>query len=400
MKKKLVFLFASLTLLSACSSAPTSNNAGTNETDQGTNAKTDKTTDADTIKIGLNLELSGAVAGYGTQEQEGVELAVEKINDEGGILGKQVELFTKDNKSDNNESATVAANLATNDDVVAIIGPATSGASKAAIPNVTKAQIPMITPSGTDDAITVSGDTVQEWVFRSCFQDSFQGVILAQFAQDSLKASKAAILGDNSSDYAKGLSKAFEGEFSGDIVTKESFTTGDKDFQAQLTKIKNSDFDVLYVPGYYEEAGLIIKQAREMGIEQPILGADGFGDTKMIDLAGAENVTNVYYTGHFSALAPANDTVQPFIDAFKEKYDKEPSTFNALAYDAMFMIKAAIEAEDSADATSIQKGLSELKDFVGVTGNITMDENHNPEKSVVVIGFKDGKEDSAETINP
>ena len=241
---------------------------------------------------------------------------------------------------------------------------------------------------------------MQEYVFRACFQDSFQGVILANYANNELKSKKAVIFGDNSSDYAKGLSKAFKGAYKGEIALEENFTKDDKDFQAQLTKIKNVDFDVLYLPGYYQEAGLIIKQAREMGIEQPILGPDGFGDEKMIQLAGAANVSDVYYTGHFSALAPANDTVQPFIDAFKKEYSKEPSTFNALGYDAVFMVKAAIESQDAADAAAITKGLSELKDFVGVTGNITMDANHNPEKSAVVIGFKEGKEDSAKSVNP
>lgn len=392
MKKKFAFLFASLFLLGACSAGPSDSGSGDSA---GGNAA-----EGDTIKIGLNLELSGAVAGYGTQEQEGVDLAVKKINDEGGILGKQVELVVKDNKSDSNEAATVAANLTTNDGVVAIIGPATSGATKASIPNITKAKVPLITPSGTDDAITVNGDEVQEYVFRSCFQDSFQGVILAQYAADQLAASKAIILGDNSSDYAKGLTKAFKDVYTGEIVLEENFTKGDTDFQAILTKVKNADFDVLYIPGYYEEAGLIIKQAREMGIDQPIIGADGFGDEKMIQLAGAENVSNVFYTGHFSALAPANDTVEPFIEAFKAEYDKEPSTFNALAYDAMFMVKAAIESQDSADSAAITKGLSELTDFVGVTGNITIDADHNPEKSLVVVGFTDGKESSAEAIDP
>ena len=389
MKKKFAFLFASVFLLGACSAGPK------DDSKSGGN-----TADGDTIKIGLNLELSGPVAGYGTQERDGVELAVEQINEEGGILGKDVELVVKDNKSDNNEAATSAANLTTNDGVVAIIGPATSGASKASIPNVTKAKVPMVTPSGTDDSITINGDAVQEYVFRSCFQDSSQGAILAQYADETLQDSKAVILGDNSSDYAIGLTKAFKEKYQGEIVLEENFTKGDTDFQAVLTKIKDKDFDVLYVPGYYEEAGLIIKQAREMGITQPILGADGFGDEKMIQLAGAENVSDVFYTGHFSALAPTNDTVQPFIDAFKEKYSKEPSTFNALAYDAMYMIKDEIESLDSADSAAITKGLSELKDFVGVTGNITMDKNHNPEKSLVVIGFTEGKETSAEAVEP
>lgn len=390
MKKKFAFLFAGLVLLSACSAGPTGkDSAGGGNKPSG-----------DTIKIGANLELSGDVAGYGTQEKEGIELAVDQINKDGGILGKKIELIVKDNKSDNNEAATVAANLATNDKVVAIIGPATSGATKAATPNITKAKVPMITPSGTDDSVTMANGKVQPYVFRSSFQDSFQGKVLAEFAQKNLDAKKVAILGDNSSDYAIGLTKAFKETYKGDIVLEENFTKGDKDFQAVLTKLKNTDFDVLYIPGYYEEAGLIIKQARELGIEQPILGADGFGDEKMIDLAGAKNVTDVYYTGHFSTLAPANDTVQPFIDAFKEKYGKEPSTFNALAYDAMNMVKKAIEDEKSADSEAITKGLANLKDFVGVTGNITVDKDHNPEKSVVVIEYKDGKESSAVTVEP
>ncbi|WP_297075830.1 ABC transporter substrate-binding protein [uncultured Enterococcus sp.] len=390
MKKKFAFLFAGLVLLSACSAGPT----GKDSSDGGNKPS------GDTIKIGANLELSGDVAGYGTQEKEGIELAVDQINKDGGILGKKVELIVKDNKSDNNEAATVAANLATNDKVVAIIGPATSGATKAATPNITKAKVPMITPSGTDDSVTMTNGKVQPYVFRSSFQDSFQGKVLAEFAQKNLDAKKVAILGDNSSDYAIGLTKAFKETYKGDVVLEENFTKGDKDFQAVLTKLKNTDFDVLYIPGYYEEAGLIIKQARELGIEQPILGADGFGDEKMIELAGAKNVTNVYYTGHFSTLAPANDTVQPFIDAFKEKYGKEPSTFNALAYDAMNMVKKAIEDEKSADSEAITKGLANLKDFVGVTGNITVDKDHNPEKSVVVIEYKDGKESSAVTVEP
>ncbi len=392
MKKKLAFLFASLFILSACSASPIGKSSSSAD---GGNKQT-----GDTIKIGVNLELSGAVAGYGSQEKDGIELAVEQINNDGGILGKKVELVVKDNKSDNNEAATAAANLATNDDVVAIIGPATSGASKAVIPNITKAQVPFITPSGTDDSVTMSNGKVQEYVFRSSFQDSFQGKVLAKYATEKLDSKKVTILGDNSSDYAIGLTKAFKSEYKGDIAIEENFTSGDKDFQAVLTKIKNSDFDVLYVPGYYEEAGLIIKQAREMGITQPILGADGFGDEKIIQLAGASNVTDVYYTGHFSILAPANDTVQPFIDAYKEKFGTEPSTFNALAYDAMNMIKQAIIDQNSADSAAITKGLANLKDFEGVTGNITIDKDHNPEKSVVIIKYTDGKESSAETINP
>jgi branched-chain amino acid transport system substrate-binding protein len=377
---------AGLFLLGACGSPKASDSGGSD--------------DAKTIKIGGNFELSGAVAAYGEAENEGVKLAVEEINKDGGIDGKKIEYVSKDNKSDNNEAASVAANLTTKDEVVAIVGPATSGATKATLPNLTKAKTPAVTPSGTDDAITVQKGKVQDYIFRSCFQDSFQGIVLAKYADENLKADKAVILGDNSSDYASGLKKAFKETYKGEIVAEENFTAGDKDFQAMLTKIKDKDFNVIYIPGYYTEAGLIIKQAREMGIEQPIIGADGFGDEKLIETAGASNVKNVYYTGHFSTKAPATDKVEPFVAAFEKKYGKQPSSFNALAYDSVYMIKQAIEDEGKATPEAINKGLANLKDFEGVTGKITMDKEHNPVKSAVVLGLTDGKETSAETVNP
>lgn len=383
-------LAAGLFLFGACGSP-----SATNDNSGGGNAS-----DGDTIKIGGNFELSGAVAAYGEAENEGVKLAVQEINDAGGIDGKKIEYVSKDNKSDNNEASSVAANLTTNEGVVAIVGPATSGATKATLPNITKAQVPAVTPSGTDDSITVQKDKVQDYIFRACFQDSFQGVVLAKYAEENLGATKAVILGDNSSDYAIGLTKAFKDTYKGEIVAEENFTAGDKDFQAMLTKVKDLDFDVLYIPAYYTEAGLIIKQAREMGIDKPIIGADGFGDEKLVETAGAANVNNVYYTGHFSVNAPSNDKVQPFIDAFKAEYNKEPSAFNALAYDSVYMIKQAIEDQGEASSTAIQEGLANLKDFVGVTGTMTMDKDHNPEKQAVVLGLTEGKESSAETVNP
>ena len=387
MKKRTVAVMAAgLFLLGACGSPKASDSGGSD--------------DAKTIKIGGNFELSGAVAAYGEAENEGVKLAVEEINKDGGIDGKKIEYVSKDNKSDNNEAASVAANLTTKDEVVAIVGPATSGATKATLPNLTKAKTPAVTPSGTDDAITVQKGKVQDYIFRSCFQDSFQGIVLAKYADENLKADKAVILGDNSSDYASGLKKAFKETYKGEIVAEENFTAGDKDFQAMLTKIKDKDFNVIYIPGYYTEAGLIIKQAREMGIEQPIIGADGFGDEKLIETAGASNVKNVYYTGHFSTKAPATDKVEPFVAAFEKKYGKQPSSFNALAYDSVYMIKQAIEDEGKATPEAINKALANLKDFEGVTGKITMDKEHNPVKSAVVLGLTDGKETSAETVNP
>ncbi|MEG0551728.1 MAG: ABC transporter substrate-binding protein [Vagococcus sp.] len=390
MKKKALVFIASLFLLTACGIPGGGNPSQLKKNKQN----------AETVKIGLNLELSGAVAAYGNQEKDGVMLAVEEINQKGGINGKKVELVIKDNKSDTAESAAVAANLTTKEEVVAIIGPATSGASKAEIPNVTKSKVPAITPSGTDDTITVLNDKIQEFMFRACFQDSFQGVILANYATKNLNAKKAVVIGDVSSDYAKGLTASFKNTFEGDIVADEKFNQKDKDFKAILTKIKDKEFDFIYLPGYYEEAGLIIKQAREMGIKQPILGADGFSDEKLVGIAGEKNMDEIYYTAHFSEKAPGSDRVGHFIKAFKEKYKKTPSSFNALAYDSMYMIAESMEKVGEIDSEKLAKELSELKNFDGVTGKMSMDKNHNPKKPAVVIGIKNGKEASADVVNP
>ncbi|WP_071130205.1 ABC transporter substrate-binding protein [Enterococcus timonensis] len=384
--KKLFLLSVFLLLFSGCTAKNTQKAQG-------------NTASGDTIKIGLNLELSGAAAAYGNQEKEGAEFAAAEINRNGGILGKKVELILKDNKSETTEAFTVTANLARSG-VVAIIGPATSSGAKAAIPNLKKSGVPMITPSATDDALTFSDGQVQEFVFRSCFQDSLQGTILAKFAAENLQAQKVVILGDNSSDYAVGLSKAFKENFVGEIVAEENFSAGDKDFQALLTKINGQDFDALYVPSYYTEAGLIIKQAREMGITQPILGGDGFSDPEMIAIAGAKNVSNVFYSNHFSTSAPATKKAADFLAEWRQNFGSDPSAFQALSYDALYMIKAAIEEAGVANSLDIKKALANLQNFSGVTGKMSVNDQHNPQKDVVVLGLTEGVETSAEIVSP
>lgn len=383
MKKKLgLFLACSgLLLLGACQKSSSS--------------------DANTVKIGVNLELSGKVSAYGNAELEGIKLATKEINKNGGINGKKIQLVSKDNKSDTAEAASVATSLATKDKVTAIIGPATSGSTKSATPAVTRAKVPMVTPSATDDSVTLtSAGKVQDYVFRTTFQDSFQGIILANFAANKLNAKKVAIIGDNSSDYAKGLTKAFKKQYKGDIVEEVNFSSGDTDFQAILTKLKSASFDVIYLPGYYNEAGLIIKQAREMGITQPILGADGFGDTELVKLAGTDNVNNVYYTANFSTNVDATKVSKDFVTSFKKEYNKEPSGFNALAYDSVYLIKQAIEDAKSTDPVKVKEALEKVKDFEGVTGTMSVDKEHNPKKAAVVIQLTKGVESGATVVNP
>ncbi|WP_414838729.1 ABC transporter substrate-binding protein [Carnobacterium sp. TMP28] len=360
----------------------------------------ENTKDADTIKIGGNFELTGPVSAYGTAESKGVQLAIKEINAAGGVLDKKLDYVELDNKSDTTESASVATKLATQEKVSLIVGPATSGATKSATPSLTRAKVAMITPSGTDDGLTLdSKGNVQPFVFRTGFQDSFQGVALAEFAETSLSSKKAVIIGDSSSDYAIGLTKSFKNSYAGEIVADENFTADDTDFNAILTRIKDKDFDVIYMPAYYEQAGLIIKQAREMGIEQPILGADGFSNQALLDLAGEENVSDVYYSAHFS-LNNKEKKITDFIKAYTDEYDIAPDAFAALAYDSVYLAKQGIEEADSSDPQEVAKALEKVTDFNGITGNFSIDENHNPVKSVFVIELQDGKEAGGTEVKP
>ncbi|MGT2771480.1 ABC transporter substrate-binding protein [Streptococcus marimammalium] len=387
MKKKLLLLattFLTTTVLVACGGAPTtSSNSEGNEI-------------GDTVKIGLNFELTGGVAAYGVPQKNAAELAVEEINAAGGIDGKQIELISKDNKSENSEAASVTTNLATESKVNAIVGPATSGSTAAAAPNATSAGVPLVTPSGTQDSLTVNEDgSVQKYVFRATFIDSYQGNVISKFTTDNLKADKVVLYYDNSSDYAKGIAKEFKATYKGEVIKELTFQSKDTDFQAALTEIKDLDFDAIVMPGYYNETGLLTKQARDLGISQPIVGPDGFGDEKFVELAGDAATTDVYYLSGFSS--EISDSAAGFIEKYKAKYGEEPSMFAALAYDAVYMVAKASEGAKS--SKDIAENLAKLSDFEGVTGSITIDENHNPVKSVVMIGLKDGKEDSATVVS-
>lgn len=355
------------------------------------------------IVLGGNFELSGPAAAYGQAMQKGVKLAVQQINADGGVkVGSKkmkIKLVQKDNKSDNSSAASVASNLTTKSKVNAVVGPITSSPGLAALPNYTKAKVPYITPGGTQDSLTVQKNgKVQPYMFRSCFEDSYQGKALAKYVYNNMHLKRVAILADKSTDYGQGLTKAFKGSYKGTVVETQYYQSGDKDFNTLLTKLKGKKFDALYVPGYYTEAGLIVKQARQMGINQPIVGADGFSDPKLVQIAGKKAATNIYYTTHFDAKANTNAKATAYMKSYKAKYGEDAGTFDALAYDATYMIKDAIENEKSADSTKIATGLSKLKDFKGVTGSITMDKKHNPQKQVIVAKVVNGEEESATAV--
>lgn len=371
--------------LAACSKSPdvTANATGT--------------TIGDTIKVGVNLELTGTVAAYGNAENNGIKLAVQEINKAGGVDGKKIELVTKDNKSENAEASTAATNLAIQSQVNAMIGPATSGAVAAASLNAQKTGVPLLTPSGTQDDLTLDTvDGVKKYVFRTTFQDSFQGQVLAQYAYSNLNAKKVVLYYDNSSDYAKGIAEEFKKKYQGDIVTTATFASGDKDFQSALTKIKNLDYDAIVMPGYYTETGIITKQARDMGISVPILGPDGFNDDSFADLAGKANANSVYYVSGYSTKTALSGKANDFIKAYKAKYGSEPNMFAALSYDSVYMIAKA--AEGAKTSIDIANNLAKLKDFDGVTGKMTIDKKHNPIKTALMVIMKDGAEVSADPV--
>lgn len=354
------------------------------------------TTIGDTLKIGVNLELTGSVAAYGNAEKNGINLAVEQINKAGGVDGKKIEVITKDNKSENAEASTAATNLAVQSQVNAMIGPATSGAVAAASLNAQKTGVPLLTPSGTQDDLTIDKDGVKKYIFRTTFQDSFQGQVLAQYAYQNLNAKKVVLYYDNSSDYAKGIAEEFQRVYPGEIVTVATFASGDKDFQSALTKFKDLDYDAIVMPGYYTETGIITKQARDMGIEVLILGPDGFNDDSFGDLAGVANTHDVYYVSGYSTKTALSDKATQFIEAYKKKYGSEPNMFAALAYDSVYMIAEA--AKGAKTSIDIADNLAKLSQFDGVTGTMTIDKDHNPIKTALMVKMENGAEASAEAV--
>lgn len=358
----------------------------------------------DTIKIGANLELSGDVASYGQSISEGMELAIEEINDSGGVDGKKIKVVKVDNKSDNAEAASAATRLTSQENVLAIIGAATSGntIAQAQIANDTKTIL--LSPSGTAPNVTENEDgSINEYVFRTSYIDPFQGTVAANFAAKELGVKTAAIYSDSASDYAKGLAAAFKETFQkagGKIVAEESYVAGDTDFRSTLTRIKSANPEFVFIPGYYEEVGLIVKQARESGVAVPLMGADGWDSPTLVDLAGKDALNNTFITNHYSAQDP-DTKIQEFVTKFKEKYkDKSPDAFNALGYDSVYLLVDAIKRAGSLDREAIKNALAETKDISLVTGVVTIDKKHNPIKSATILEYVDGEQIFKAKVDP
>ncbi|WP_040950457.1 ABC transporter substrate-binding protein [Gorillibacterium massiliense] len=356
------------------------------------------------IKIGANFEMTGSNASFGSSSMKGVKLAVKQINAAGGVLGRQLEVMEQDNAS-KSEEATRAAQKLVADGAVALIGPVTTGDTMGAVPVAMEKKVPLITTSATNPKVTVDEKTgkVNDWIFRACFIDPFQGEVMANFSSNDLKAKTAVVYVDASSDYSKGLQKFFKQTFEkngGKIVGEEAFQVNDTDFKAVLTRIKEKNPDVLYVPGYYNEVGKIVKQARELGITIPILGGDGWDSPKLVEIAGKDALNNTFISNHYSASDSSKEIVD-FVTAYKADNNNElPDALAALGYDAVKLLADALTRAGSTDSEKLKEALASTKDLKLATGTITLNENHDPVKSAVVLEYKDGVQTFKTKINP
>jgi len=359
---------------------------------------------ADTIKIGANLEMTGNNATFGKSASNGATLAIKQVNAKGGVLGKQLTLVIADNKSEAAEAANSMQKLITQDKVVAVIAPIASSSVIAGAQVNQDNKVLAISPTASNPKVTVDPATnkVRDFMFRAAFIDPFQGSVMANFATKTLKAKTAAIYIDNSSDYAKGLGQFFKETFiknGGQIIAEEAYLAKDTDFKATLTKIKVVNADVIFVPGYYQEVGMLIKQAREIGLMMPILGGDGWDSAKLPEIAGGSALNNTFFANHYSP-DDNSEAIKSFVEAYKKEYNETPDAFAALSYDATMMVIEAIKRANGVDTIKIKDELAKTKDYTAVSGKITLNETHDAVKSAVIIEMKDGKQTFKEKINP
>jgi branched-chain amino acid transport system substrate-binding protein len=351
----------------------------------------------ETIKIGEFASLTGKEATYGQTVNKGTRLAFEEANASGGVLGRKLELLTEDDQSKPGESATVVKKLISRDKVVAILGELTSGRTLEAAPVAQAAKIPLVSPGATAVEVTAKGN----YIFRVCFIDEFQGTVMAKFALDTLKVRRVALLSSVSSAQSVGLAKFFRERLTaggGTIALEQKYSEGDKDFRAQLTAIKAANVEALFVPGYYAEAALISKQARELGLTFPLLGIDGWESSQLISVGGAA-VEGCYFSTHYS---PENQSsaVVAFNQRFRARWQEDSNALSALAYDAARVLIDAIRRAGSTEGAKIRDALAATKNYAAVTGTITFDAQRNPTKSAVVLTVKNGKFTFVQDVNP
>ncbi|WP_309710828.1 ABC transporter substrate-binding protein [Armatimonas sp.] len=382
-------------------------NANKTGGDAGTGTSTTaaaQDTSGDTIKVGQYASLTGETSTFGVESNAGLTFAVDELNAAGGIEvgGKKmkVEVETQDDQSKADEAKTIAVKFASDAKVVAVIGEVASSRSKTAAPEFQRAGIPMISPSSTNPEVTKVGD----FIFRVCFIDPFQGFVMAKFASEELKLKKVAIMRDPSQDYSVGLADVFKEEFAkmgGAIAVDVSYNAKDSDFRSQLGQIKAAGADGIFIPGYYNEVGTIARQAKELGIEAPLMGGDGWDSEKLVEGAGGPGkaLEGAYFSTHYSKDSK-EQKVQDFVKAFSAKNGKAPASLVAQGYDAMMILADAIKRAGSTDRKKVRDALAQTKDYEAVTGKITIDANRNATKSAVVLQIKGAEFAYVKTIAP
>lgn len=383
MKRTLFALFLITTLLTALACerrGNTTNGSGTGP-----------------IVVGYYGDLSGRTSSFGQSTKNGAEMAADEINKAGGIDGRTIQIIVEDDQGEPNKAATVVTKLINQDKVMAILGEVASSNSLAAAPKAQEAKVPMISPSSTNPAVTQVGD----YIFRVCFIDPFQGEVMAKFAANNLKAKRAAILYDFNSDYSRGLYAFFKRSFTGlggQIVSEKSYTQGDRDFSGQLTAIRSANPDVIYVPGYYGEVGVISNQTKQLGIKAPLLGGDGWDAPQLWQLGGA-SLNGNYISNHYSVDDPS-PAIQKFVADYKARYNISPDALAALGYDSMKVLADAIKRAGSTENTKLRDAIAQTKDFPGVTGKISIDKDRNAVKPAVVLKLENSKFVYETTIAP
>ena len=352
---------------------------------------------ADEILIGEYGSLTGTTATFGISTMNGIDMAVDQLNQSGGLLGKTVRVIVEDDQGRPEEAQTVVTKLITSNRVVAILGEVASSRTLAAAPVAQQHGIPMVTPSSTNPAVTEVGD----FIFRVCFIDSFQGLVMAKFAAHSLEFTSVAVLRDIKNDYSVGLADVFVENFEalgGTIVADESYSEGDTDFSAQLTSLRARNPQGIFVPGYYTEVGLIARQAKSLGIDAPLLGGDGWDSPSLIEIGGAA-LEGSYFSNHYSVDDPS-PAIQKFVTDYRTRYGETPDALAGLGFDAAQILFDAIRRANSTEPVAIRDALAQTTNFQGVTGVTTLDENRNAVKPAVVLQIMGGKLVYVETINP
>jgi branched-chain amino acid transport system substrate-binding protein len=349
------------------------------------------------IVVGEYGSLTGGQATFGTSTHNGIMLAMDEINGAGGVNGRQVKVITEDDQSKADEAANAVTKLISQNNVVAVLGEVASSSSLAAAPICQSNQVPMITPSSTNERVTQVGD----YIFRMCFIDPYQGEAMANFVSKQLGMKRAAVLIDVKSDYSTGLAANFERVFvanGGGIVGKQSYAQGDSDFRSQLTTLKSVNPEVIFVPGYYNDIGQIAIQARDLGIDVPLVGGDGWDSPTVIQIGG-KSIENSYFSDHYF-VGDSRPLVQTFVNEYKKRHGKNPEATAALGYDALKIFAEAVKRAGSLDRKAIRDQIAATKDYQGVSGTITMGPDRNPIKPVAMIKIENGEMKFAGWVNP